>query len=106
MRQTRTLQKDTYGLHGLGDELADLGVAVGGDGGDLLDLLSGGHGLGHVAERLDDNILCFCGDGDRGQECSVISRGEPQQSRGRDENENCLLDTQTPPRTEPTPGLI
>ncbi len=43
-------------LHGVGEELADLGVAVGGDGADLGDLLVRGHLLGVGLEVLDDRV--------------------------------------------------
>ena len=43
-------------LHGLGDELTDLVIVVGGDGGDVLDLLVGADGLGHGLEVLDDVV--------------------------------------------------
>jgi len=43
-------------LHGGGNELADVGIAVGGDGGDLLNLLLGGDGLAHALELENDVV--------------------------------------------------
>jgi hypothetical protein len=43
-------------LHGIGEELADLGVTVGGDGADLGDLLVRGDFLGVGLEVLDDGV--------------------------------------------------
>lgn len=43
-------------LHGAGQELANVHIAVGGDGSDLLDLLGGGHGLGLALQVLDDGL--------------------------------------------------
>ena len=43
-------------LHGVGEELANVCVAVGGDGGDLRDLLAGGDLLLVCAQVLDDGL--------------------------------------------------
>src|SRR5690606_38451033 len=43
-------------LHGFGEELADLGVAIGGNGSDLGDFLVRGDLLGVGLEVLDDRI--------------------------------------------------
>lgn len=43
-------------LHGLGNEVADVGVTVGGDGGYLSNLGGGGDGLGVSREELDDAV--------------------------------------------------
>ena len=41
-------------LHGLGNEAADLRIAIGGNGADLGDLLVGGDRLGLLLQVLDD----------------------------------------------------
>eukprot|EP00128_Syssomonas_multiformis_P010631 Colp12_sorted_trinity150504_noHs@26170 len=43
-------------LHGVGNEVTDLGVAVGGNGGDLGDLLRSGHRARELLKTLDDDI--------------------------------------------------